>query len=165
MKSSISPLVRIWKMCHSGPRYSFVWVLYTVHTVFPSVTLVSHNSWVWWALRKINHRYCTTKKEACAKVYMELNCFWNIESIVQFPMYSANPWLFFLFLWWLAGLAPSLPEDLYHLIKKAVAVRKHMEKHRKVCDVHMIVWFDSVLWCLQVPYFAWLSFIKFYQYS
>lgn len=31
-----------------------------------------------------------------------------------------------------AGLAPSLPEDLYHLIKKAVAIRKHMEKHRKV---------------------------------
>ena len=30
------------------------------------------------------------------------------------------------------GLAPSLPEDLYHLIKKAVAVRKHLEKHRKV---------------------------------
>ena len=30
------------------------------------------------------------------------------------------------------GLAPSLPEDLYHLIKKAVAIRKHMEKHRKV---------------------------------
>ena len=30
------------------------------------------------------------------------------------------------------GLAPTLPEDLYHLIKKAVAIRKHMEKHRKV---------------------------------
>ena len=30
------------------------------------------------------------------------------------------------------GLAPALPEDLYHLIKKAVAIRKHMEKHRKV---------------------------------
>lgn len=30
------------------------------------------------------------------------------------------------------GLAPNLPEDLYHLIKKAVAIRKHMEKHRKV---------------------------------
>lgn len=30
------------------------------------------------------------------------------------------------------GLAPSLPEDLYHLIKKAVAIRKHLEKHRKV---------------------------------
>jgi small subunit ribosomal protein S13e len=28
------------------------------------------------------------------------------------------------------GLAPELPEDLYHLIKKAVAVRKHLEKNR-----------------------------------
>ena len=31
------------------------------------------------------------------------------------------------------GLSPSLPEDLYYLIKKAVAIRKHLEKHRKVC--------------------------------
>ncbi len=30
------------------------------------------------------------------------------------------------------GLSPSLPEDLYYLIKKAVAIRKHLEKHRKV---------------------------------
>uniref|UniRef100_A0A8C9IAK0 Small ribosomal subunit protein uS15 n=1 Tax=Piliocolobus tephrosceles TaxID=591936 RepID=A0A8C9IAK0_9PRIM len=29
------------------------------------------------------------------------------------------------------GLAPDLPEDLYHLIKKAVAVRKHLERKRK----------------------------------
>lgn len=27
------------------------------------------------------------------------------------------------------GLAPDLPEDLYHLIKKAVAVRKHLERN------------------------------------
>lgn len=32
------------------------------------------------------------------------------------------------------GLAPSLPEDLYQLIKKAVAVRKHLEKNRKDKD-------------------------------
>eukprot|EP01094_Clydonella_sp_ATCC50884_P012537 TRINITY_DN2273_c0_g1_i1.p2 TRINITY_DN2273_c0_g1~~TRINITY_DN2273_c0_g1_i1.p2 ORF type:complete len:152 (-),score=48.11 TRINITY_DN2273_c0_g1_i1:53-508(-) len=32
------------------------------------------------------------------------------------------------------GLAPALPEDLYHLIKKAVAVRKHLEKSRKDKD-------------------------------
>eukprot|EP00274_Cyanoptyche_gloeocystis_P000654 CAMPEP_0196652552 /NCGR_PEP_ID=MMETSP1086-20130531/1889_1 /TAXON_ID=77921 /ORGANISM="Cyanoptyche gloeocystis , Strain SAG4.97" /LENGTH=151 /DNA_ID=CAMNT_0041983169 /DNA_START=86 /DNA_END=541 /DNA_ORIENTATION=- len=32
------------------------------------------------------------------------------------------------------GLAPDLPEDLYHLIKKAVAVRKHLEKNRKDKD-------------------------------
>merc|ERR1719487_1514148 len=29
-----------------------------------------------------------------------------------------------------AGVAPDLPEDLYHLIKKAVNVRKHIEKFR-----------------------------------
>ncbi|KAI4589254.1 hypothetical protein MJG53_003662 [Ovis ammon polii x Ovis aries] len=33
------------------------------------------------------------------------------------------------------GLAPDLPEDLYHLIKKAVAVRKHLERNRKDKDV------------------------------
>ena len=32
------------------------------------------------------------------------------------------------------GLAPTIPEDLYHLIKKAVAIRKHLEKHRKDKD-------------------------------
>ncbi|KAG8919108.1 ribosomal 40S subunit protein S13 [Tulasnella sp. 418] len=32
------------------------------------------------------------------------------------------------------GLAPSIPEDLYHLIKKAVAVRKHLEVNRKDKD-------------------------------
>merc|ERR1712060_947247 len=29
------------------------------------------------------------------------------------------------------GLAPTLPEDLYFLIKKAVAIRKHLDKNRK----------------------------------
>merc|ERR1712085_156837 len=32
------------------------------------------------------------------------------------------------------GFTPSLPEDLYRLIKKAVAVRKHLEKNRKDRD-------------------------------
>jgi small subunit ribosomal protein S13e len=32
------------------------------------------------------------------------------------------------------GAAPSLPEDLYHLIKKAVAMRKHLNKNRKDTD-------------------------------
>ncbi|KAJ3326917.1 ribosomal 40S subunit protein S13 [Blyttiomyces sp. JEL0837] len=32
------------------------------------------------------------------------------------------------------GLAPEIPEDLYHLIKKAVAVRKHLERNRKDAD-------------------------------
>lgn len=30
------------------------------------------------------------------------------------------------------GLAPQIPEDLYCLIKKAVSVRKHLERNRKV---------------------------------
>eukprot|EP01064_Diplonema_japonicum_P035649 TRINITY_DN77_c0_g2_i3.p1 TRINITY_DN77_c0_g2~~TRINITY_DN77_c0_g2_i3.p1 ORF type:complete len:153 (+),score=39.00 TRINITY_DN77_c0_g2_i3:51-509(+) len=33
-----------------------------------------------------------------------------------------------------AGLAPETPEDLYHMIKKAVQMRKHMEKNRKDKD-------------------------------
>ena len=33
-----------------------------------------------------------------------------------------------------SGLAPELPEDLYHLIKKAVNIRKHMERNRKDKD-------------------------------
>mmetsp|Transcript_23122 Transcript_23122/g.34566 ORF Transcript_23122/g.34566 Transcript_23122/m.34566 type:complete len:152 (-) Transcript_23122:65-520(-) len=32
------------------------------------------------------------------------------------------------------GLAPSLPEDLYFLIKKAVSMRKHLDKNRKDKD-------------------------------
>ncbi|KAG5558428.1 hypothetical protein RHGRI_008383 [Rhododendron griersonianum] len=31
-------------------------------------------------------------------------------------------------------LAPEIPEDLYHLIKKAVAIRKHLERNRKDKD-------------------------------
>jgi small subunit ribosomal protein S13e len=33
-----------------------------------------------------------------------------------------------------AGIAPELPEDLYHLIKKAVNIRRHLEKNRKDID-------------------------------
>ena len=32
------------------------------------------------------------------------------------------------------GVAPQVPEDLYMLIKKAIAVRKHLEKFRKDRD-------------------------------
>ena len=34
----------------------------------------------------------------------------------------------------ITGLAPSLPEDLYFLIKKAVSVRKHLERNRNDKD-------------------------------
>jgi len=39
------------------------------------------------------------------------------------------------------GLAPNLPEDLYHLIKKALAIRKHMQINRKDKDAkfHLIL--------------------------
>lgn len=32
------------------------------------------------------------------------------------------------------GLAPAIPEDLWYLVKKAVAVRKHLETNRKDKD-------------------------------
>ena len=43
------------------------------------------------------------------------------------------------------GLAPDLPEDLYHLIKKAVSIRKHLERNRKVkwCAINWIIQFDK----------------------
>ncbi|KAL1894640.1 ribosomal 40S subunit protein S13 [Ceratocystis pirilliformis] len=39
------------------------------------------------------------------------------------------------------GLAPELPEDLFNLIKKAVTVRKHLERNRKDKDAkfHLIL--------------------------
>ena len=33
-----------------------------------------------------------------------------------------------------SGMAPSLPEDLHHLIRKAVNIRKHLEKNRSDRD-------------------------------
>ena len=37
--------------------------------------------------------------------------------------------------WWLvSGLAPEIPEDLYHLIKKAVSIRKHLKRNKKDKD-------------------------------
>merc|ERR1712032_82285 len=32
------------------------------------------------------------------------------------------------------GLAPALPEDLYYLIKKAVSIRKHLDRNKKDKD-------------------------------
>eukprot|EP01132_Coremiostelium_polycephalum_P009883 gene9883-12125_t len=32
------------------------------------------------------------------------------------------------------GLAPAIPEDLYHLIKKAVTINKHLQRARKDYD-------------------------------
>ena len=33
-----------------------------------------------------------------------------------------------------AGMAPEIPEDLYHMVKKAIQMRKHLEKNRKDKD-------------------------------
>jgi small subunit ribosomal protein S13e len=42
------------------------------------------------------------------------------------------------------GLAPEIPEDLYHLIKKAVSIRKHLEKFRKDKDAkHRLILTES----------------------
>jgi small subunit ribosomal protein S13e len=43
------------------------------------------------------------------------------------------------------GLAPSIPEDLYHLIKKAVSVRKHLERNRGDKDAKLYVYSLSSL--------------------
>ena len=32
------------------------------------------------------------------------------------------------------GIAPEIPEDLYYLMKKAVAMRKHIEKNKRDKD-------------------------------
>merc|ERR1712146_377559 len=39
------------------------------------------------------------------------------------------------------SLAPAIPEDMYHLIKKAVSMRKHMDKNRKDKDTkfHLVL--------------------------
>ena len=34
----------------------------------------------------------------------------------------------------MVGCAPKIPEDLYNMIKKAVSIRKHLEKNRKDKD-------------------------------
>ena len=42
------------------------------------------------------------------------------------------------------GLAPDIPEDLYHLIKKAVSIRKHLEKFKKDKDAkHRLILTES----------------------
>ena len=49
------------------------------------------------------------------------------------------------------GLAGTLPEDLYFLIKKAVAVRKHLEKHRKVGLWISIIFIPFQSTCHSIP--------------
>ena len=42
------------------------------------------------------------------------------------------------------GLAPAIPEDLYCLIKKAVAIRKHLDRNRPDKDHGRPAWGPSV---------------------
>lgn len=49
-------------------------------------------------------------------------------------MLKVTPLYFPFLLFAVVGLAPEIPEDLYHLIKKAVSVRKHLERNRKDKD-------------------------------
>ena len=51
----------------------------------------------------------------------------------------ASVWFFELTESLCLGLAPDLPEDLYMLIKKAVAVRKHLSVNRKDRDSKLYV--------------------------
>lgn len=54
------------------------------------------------------------------------------------------------------GLAPDLPEDLYYLIKKAVAIRKHLEKNRKdkaaIESVQVDFFEQFQRWKMQFPF-------------
>lgn len=54
------------------------------------------------------------------------------------------------------GLAPNLPEDLYCLIKKAVAIRKHLERSRFVIFLVCLLFFFPIF----VAFFSLLLPIK-----
>jgi small subunit ribosomal protein S13e len=54
----------------------------------------------------------------------------RLPLMVFFAHFSYIVILLFVFL----GLAPSIPEDLWFLVKKAVSVRKHLETNRKDKD-------------------------------
>lgn len=47
------------------------------------------------------------------------------------------------------GLAPEIPEDLYHLINKAILIRKHLERNRKDKDSKFrLILVESRIHCL-----------------
>lgn len=66
-------------------------------------------------------------------VYVGFLCRNPLEIMLGFLGFVYRVTFFSLVLFWL-GLAPEIPEDLYHLIKKAVAIRKHLERNRKDKD-------------------------------
>ena len=79
-------------------------------------------------------------REPCKKLRWTRQCVYIYNDFwLRIPCFSAkknigdnnNEEMF----WWLvSGLAPEIPEDLYHLIKKAVSIRKHLERNRKDKD-------------------------------
>lgn len=66
--------------------------------------------------------------------------FFYLEIIVVVVVVSSmiknemSIWTKYIMMNLMLGLAPEIPEDLYHLIKKAVAIRKHLERNRKDKD-------------------------------
>jgi ribosomal protein S15P/S13E len=58
-----------------------------------------------------------------------LSCVSTREFVDFFSIFFLSVCFFFL-----TGLSSEIPEDLYCLIKKAVSVRKHLERNRKDCD-------------------------------
>lgn len=92
-------------------------------------------------LKRWKHRFVVWQR----KVWLPLRlvCCWEIRRVLV----RWKPWLALRFSDFLRrtvrfrlsvldalGLAPSLPEDMYFLIKKAVAIRKHLERNRKDRD-------------------------------
>lgn len=59
---------------------------------------------------------------------------YRVFLIPTFPSRSLFTIIFYRTFYLGIGLGPSIPEDLWHLIKKAVAVRKHLEVNRKDKD-------------------------------
>ena len=74
------------------------------------------------------------------KVLLEIKFFVFLRKLVWFIFRFQNFFLVFysnwklILLFYKIGLAPEIPEDLYMLIKKAVAVRKHLERSKKDKD-------------------------------
>jgi hypothetical protein len=65
-----------------------------------------------------------------------------------------------------AGLAPSIPEDLYYLVKKAVSVRRHLEKNRKDKDSKFRLILVEVSFFYSFRFFhSYFSFIHMIDFS
>ena len=61
-------------------------------------------------------------------------CTWSKRPRLQLQISDPESWQILLQSIYITGLAPEIPEDLYQLIKKAVSVRKHLERNKKDKD-------------------------------